>query len=91
MNKHTKQELTVQTILLSLFALGILFLFVTIGMNLLATKQVNADLDERLATAQLKLDEVKELNEELKEEVEQIQYEKSRSLYCSLSSVECNE
>ena len=86
-----EKELTVQTILLSLFALGILFLFVTIGMNLLATKQVNADLDERLATAQLKLDEVKELNEELKEEVEQIQYEKSRSLYCSLSSVECNE
>lgn len=86
-----KKELTVQTILLSLFAVGILFLFVTIGMNLLATKQVNADLDERLATAQLKLDEIKELNEELKEEVEQIQYEKSRSLYCSLSSVQCNE
>lgn len=91
MNKHTKQELTVQTILLSLFALGILFLFVTIGMNLLVTKKSNNELEKELEVAMLRLEEVKEIHADIKEEVEQMKYEESRSLYCSLSSVECNE
>ena len=91
MNKHTKQELTVHTILLSLFLIGVLFLFVTIGMNLLATKKSNNELEKELEVAMLRLEEVKEIHADIKEEVEQMKYEESRSLYCSLSSVQCNE